>query len=319
MKKRLTMALAAGALVAAMVPVPVAATQVSCGDVVTTDIRLTQDLGPCPKDGLVAGASGIRIDLNGHRITGAVGSWAGVRIPSPYHHVEVRAGTITGFSQGVVLTQTSDNHVWGLRLVRNVRGIDLGGSNTDNLIEKNELVDNDADAIRIDASDRNTIQKNSVEGSPYGISISNGADRNVITKNDVTDSRLGPGLGISVFGDSDGNVVEDNRVSGMARVGIYVLSGSDDTLVSKNVTKGNGWDGILVEAGPVGTAISKNTASGNGDDGIDVDSASTTLIKNTANGNADLGIEAVAGTGDGGGNRASGNGDPAECTTIACG
>ncbi len=319
---------AAGGLMAAMLPgaVPVAAAQVDCGDVVTTNIKLSGDLGPCPGDGLVVGASDILIDTGGHIITGDdVGLGGGVRIESPHRNVEVRHGTITGFNEGVVLAGTSGNHVWRLRLVDNNRGIDLAGFNSGNLIEKNEAIGNAGDGIRIDASSDNTVHKNTIVGNVFGISVSNGADDNVITKNDVSDGAPGFSFGISVFSNSDRNVVEKNRVTGMALEGIQVESSSDGTLISKNMSTENGTDGILVEpAGgpfeghPQGTVIVKNTADGNGDDGIDVVSPSTTLTKNSARHNGDLGIEAVAGVIDGGGNRASENGDAVQCTSVVC-
>ena len=46
---------------------------VSCGDVITTSIRLEQDLNCPASPGLVVGAAGVTIDLHGHTITGAPG------------------------------------------------------------------------------------------------------------------------------------------------------------------------------------------------------------------------------------------------------
>lgn len=47
-----------------------AAVRVSCGDTITTDTKLANDLTNCPADGIVIGADNITLDLNGHTIDG---------------------------------------------------------------------------------------------------------------------------------------------------------------------------------------------------------------------------------------------------------
>ncbi len=44
-----------------------------CGDTITTDTKLRHHLRNCPDDGLIIGASGITLNLNGKRITGSGG------------------------------------------------------------------------------------------------------------------------------------------------------------------------------------------------------------------------------------------------------
>jgi len=47
-----------------------AAAQVKCGDTITTDTTLHNDLVNCPSNGIVIGADRITLDLNGHTIDG---------------------------------------------------------------------------------------------------------------------------------------------------------------------------------------------------------------------------------------------------------
>jgi hypothetical protein len=47
-------------------------TTVHCGDTLTQSVKLVNDLTSCPTDGLVIGADGITVDLNGHTIDGTV-------------------------------------------------------------------------------------------------------------------------------------------------------------------------------------------------------------------------------------------------------
>ncbi|HEX5923678.1 MAG TPA: hypothetical protein VFY45_07585, partial [Baekduia sp.] len=49
-----------------------ASTTVHCGQTLTHSVRLANDLTDCPADGLVIGADGITVDLNGHTIDGTV-------------------------------------------------------------------------------------------------------------------------------------------------------------------------------------------------------------------------------------------------------
>jgi len=46
------------------------AVPIVCGDTITVSTTLTADIGPCAQDGLIIGADGITLDLNGHRISG---------------------------------------------------------------------------------------------------------------------------------------------------------------------------------------------------------------------------------------------------------
>src|SRR5215211_9424438 len=41
-----------------------------CGDTITTDTSLHKDLVDCPNNGIIIGADGVTLDLNGHTIDG---------------------------------------------------------------------------------------------------------------------------------------------------------------------------------------------------------------------------------------------------------
>ena len=44
------------------------ASHVSCGDTITADTTLDSDLLNCPNNGILIGADGVTLDLNGHKI-----------------------------------------------------------------------------------------------------------------------------------------------------------------------------------------------------------------------------------------------------------
>ena len=68
-KANIVLPLTAVVLVGMATSPAAAAPPIGCGSVVTKNVVLQADLTDCTGDGLVVGAPGIRIDLNGHRIT----------------------------------------------------------------------------------------------------------------------------------------------------------------------------------------------------------------------------------------------------------
>jgi hypothetical protein len=72
-------------------------TSPSCGSVFT-DVRLDADLVDCPAAGLVVGAPGITIDLNGHVIDGT-GSGVGIDNNGRHDDIHITGGRVTGFGQ----------------------------------------------------------------------------------------------------------------------------------------------------------------------------------------------------------------------------
>ncbi len=293
--------------------------QLSCGDTIVVDTKLYADLVDCPGDGIVIGADGVTLNLNGHTIDGSgsgigPGEWdPGAGVAVRFHKgVTVKNGSIREFSQGVVLDNAEDARVQGLTLTANMRGIELAITDG-SVVEKNSIAGSELDGIRLGSSSGNLIQKNHLVGNVFGVGIADGSGGNVVAKNQIHDGVTG----MFVFNNCDANKVVKNEITGNGEVGISVAQNSNRTLLEKNNAEENGWDGIFVGSGLTGTVLVKNTSIGNGQDGIQVESAYSALVKNTANHNANIGINAVVGVLDGGGNNAEGNG-VADCVNVAC-
>jgi parallel beta-helix repeat protein len=295
------------ALALSMVPAAAFADgRVHCGDVLTEDTVLKNDLTDCPGDGLIIGVDGVMVDLNGHEIDGtdAAGS-AGIRNRG-HDKVIIKDGDSEGldiseFKTGVLLRGAEHNRVRGLNMEGSSFGIALFNSDVNHLRDNGALggAFNQCGTVRGAAialfnSHENDIQRNSAQLSDFGIALV-ASHRNLLEENQ------------SAPVDSDGNQC----------FGIY-FADSNHNVVRNNVADNNDIDGIFVAAGSRNTQIVGNRAVFNGDDGIDVNSSATTITRNTANKNGDLGIEAVPGVTDGGGNRASNNGDPRQCVNVDC-
>jgi len=83
----------------------------ACGDTITTDVTLSQDLLNCPGAGLVIGADDVTLDLNGHVIDGdGVGDAPGV-LAVEQEGVVIRNGSIRDFVEGVAAARVDGLHV----------------------------------------------------------------------------------------------------------------------------------------------------------------------------------------------------------------
>lgn len=326
-------------------PAPASARIVECGEVITVDTRVDNDL-VCPTPvALEIGADGVHLDLGGHTIE-AVGfvdesgltyeEGEGLRIFG-YDDVSVANGTLIGHvSLGYGLRASESDRLsvsrvsvqgYGSLIVRGdaVRIVDVtadgfasvidsNGATIKNLTTETEL-DVSGLAVRVTGGDFRSFAGFDVDGSLLRRNVTTeglhiGGSGNSILRNH------GGGLFLNAGG---GNIVRGNRLT----AGLVLSPGFSGNLIRGNtVTGGAGFpegDAIIVAAGAVGNVLVANSASGSGDDGIDVEEPSTTLIRNRAFGNPDLGIEAVAGVIDGGGNRAWDNGNPLQCLNVACG
>ena len=94
---------------------PPVASQVACGQILTQSTRLTNDLVDCGGHGLIVGAPGITIDLDGHVVDG-LGLDAGI-LNNGHDDVTITNGLVTQFLYGVQLNPgTARNVVHDLRL-----------------------------------------------------------------------------------------------------------------------------------------------------------------------------------------------------------
>src|SRR5262245_25552259 len=117
----------------------------TCGQVVTENLTLTASLTGC-ETGLVVGADGIMIDLNGFVIEG-VGADGSVGIDALGRTgVTIKNGGIRGFTNGVHFFETTSSTISGLRVSDTTIGISLSGipphdPGTDVVVERNVVTD----------------------------------------------------------------------------------------------------------------------------------------------------------------------------------
>jgi putative surface-exposed virulence protein len=249
----------------------------SCGQLVTTNAFLTQDLY-CPgQDAIVVGAPGITIDLKGFTLRGdRTGGNDGI-VDTGYDGVTIRNGVVRNFYLGMNL----------------YAGAGADGISVSKLIVSGNLFD----GILV-SGDSATIQSLTASG--------NGGDGVDVEGNGTriqSSTASGNGnAGFLVSGDSA--TIQSSTTTGNDFHGIAVFS--DFATIQSSTASGNGDDGIHAEGNL--TNVKSSTAAGNVLNGIDVRGNGTKIQSSTASGNGSEGIYAY---GDGTvvkGNRAEANG-----------
>jgi parallel beta-helix repeat protein len=159
------------------------AATLSCGDVITESVTLSNDVGPCTGDGLIIGAENITLNLGGHHVIGSnttnntSDEQVGILIKG-VRNVTVKNGHVENFDGGVAIVKGSKNTLTQLRVHDNINHSSLTGA---------------------------------INRCTYGDGITvTGSDQNLITSNRAYHN--GPFSGIAIVGNSDNNIVSGNRV-----------------------------------------------------------------------------------------------------------
>jgi parallel beta-helix repeat protein len=297
MKNRLSIVLSVTALAWPMCLSSEPALGQQCGDTITQDTTLNNDLINCPVNGLQIGAPDITLDLDGHTIDGEAATAAvGIDNTAGHDRVTIKNGIIREFADGIRLNNADRNRLKKLEVSYNANSGIVLDQSTNNKINENSTSDNDQDGIAFTNSNHNIIEENTTsDNNNDGILLNN----------------------------SDDNRIEDNSVFDNENFGIAVESGSDRNQIANNEASNNGFangnSGILVDGNAsTNNLVERNDANWNFLNGISAGDATTTLRKNTANNNGQLGIDAVPGVIDGGANKAQGNGNPLQCANVIC-
>jgi parallel beta-helix repeat protein len=288
---RAALTILTAALAALLLAVPAGASaQVACGDIITRDTTLTEDLScdeadsqHAPDGGwryaLLIAADDVTLNLNGHQVN-TDGMAIGV-------YGQRRVTIRNGASANITLVDTTDSRL-------------------------SQLTPVGAGWVSLQRSDRNHIKASDVRG----ISLWHSND------NRISDSSsIGEGGGVSLYA-SDRNRIRRNTLCAGMGYPLFVDQ-SNDNLIRHNTVPDGGecsfrGPGMSVTADSAGNRLIANTVTGIRDyDGIKVDSPNTTLIRNTANFNGAYGIAAVPGV-KSGINYASGNANPAQCLNVRC-
>jgi parallel beta-helix repeat protein len=267
-----------------------ATTAISCGMTVTTSITADNDLTNCAGIGLLVGANGITINLNGHTVDGDdAGTEPGIDNTGGFDQVTIENGRITDFNAGVHLVGALQNELTGLEVRSNLAEGILIGSSGMPTISGNRILENALDGLSLTSSsggkvEGNRIVANGMDGIDTLFADSNKYVANTISLNgedgientgnaNTLDGNVvarNGGFGIGLIGSgANSNIVKGNRVVRNGAAGVEINSGNENALV-KNLISGNGTEGIRFVGLPDDTLVKQNELIGNGDDGVEV-------------------------------------------------
>jgi parallel beta-helix repeat protein len=238
---------------------------VQCGQFITVDTTLENDLLNCPGNGILIDGNNVTLDLGGHTVDGT-GSGDGISILGTAD-VEVVNGVIRDFANGVQISQALRTTVENVTVVGSRGG-----------------------AIGVVESENTVVGENTIHSGLTGISVLNGVATQ-IENNHVVSATSGIGVttisspGGGVPPNSSGVTIEGNHVIRSTSDGIRIGPAVVEVTVADNVAVRNGDDGIEVLSD--GVTIEGNRANSNGDLGIEASAESVDGGGNRARGNGD--------------------------------
>ncbi|MBM3737214.1 MAG: hypothetical protein FJW39_15645 [Acidobacteria bacterium] len=265
----------------------------NCGDVVTGNVKLTANLICNESHGLIVGANGTKIDLNGFSIqcigSGVDGSCQRLLVAPPNNvapaavhigiisgsksNVQIKGpGTITGFGLGVRMSGGSNNKITGLTVTGPPQP---DATMNQRLLNPGILVASVSCVVPGDFLVH--VTGNDVSNQSIGIFLDN-AECVRVFDNHVHDnnSRFGDAHGIDLL-NSRNNFIHKNmldrngagRIGGVSDSGIQLLNGAlagntSNNIVQQNIVSDNCGDGINATIGANNNTIVNNTARFNG-------------------------------------------------------
>ena len=167
---------------------------VSCGQIVSGEVELTNDLNCNSGDGLIVGAPGTHINLNGYKITASddAGSQglsmdydgsSGILVANADGVIISGLGEISGFDRGVTFMGSSDGQLTDVQVANNGIGVLVSGS-TGTELSRNTITNNGIAAI-LDSSNGGAVAFNQIVANEDQGILLLGADQNVVAANNM--------------------------------------------------------------------------------------------------------------------------------------
>ncbi|MBA2268075.1 MAG: right-handed parallel beta-helix repeat-containing protein [Thermoproteota archaeon] len=218
-------------------------TSLSCGQVIKQSVKLTANLD-CKTDGIIVGADGITIDLNGFTLSGPgeKSSKVGIMFADNDGVTVQGPGTIKSFQAGALFSGGEDNKISRATFTENeIAVFETGSKNVvieDNMMFGNSIgvaahsssgsklttnlfKSNDLAGVTLVNSASNELSMNTIQGSVNGIfldgqSSKNNVNSNMVLQNRGVDLNNGNGLPTNI----NENVFTDNNCNTSVPVGL---------------------------------------------------------------------------------------------------
>jgi parallel beta-helix repeat protein len=232
-----------------------------CGATILADLKLDNDVS-CNGDGLIVGADGIKLNLNGHTIAGS-GSGIGVTLRGR-RDVVIHGGTITDFVTGIFISNSTGIAVKENRFTRNREAVFLIAS-SGNVVKANVAWQNQLRGIMIRPnasgvlSTQNFVIENTLTDNPSGILLF-AQPGNILKENMIAESSV---AGIDLTGGgASGNLIKENILTANA-AGIRFGPGWTENRIIENSLQMNVCG---IQGAANGNTFNENVFTANGSD-----------------------------------------------------
>jgi hypothetical protein len=324
-------AAAVTATLAMLLPAGPASAAIACGETLNHDATLHADLHcTAGVDGITIGDAGVKLDLNGHTVSGPEGTNTAGVLAIGTDNVKVIDGHIRGFGNAVHAETLENLTLRGLN-VKDAAGDSLslgavdGGSITNNVARSPGGLDNldaDNDSTELEVAGNRFFRGSlNFDVATDSIAIGNkiiesptsGIHANTTTAIRLRDNRIvdAEGGGITLDANSGKTRVVENKVEASKQGGIVASSGAGPAKLLRNTVLDVNFNGFFVGLG-ADVILRKNVAKrANGGDGIHVEDDDTLIENNRVINNDQHGIESDSPNGSG--NVAKRNGVHPQC------
>ncbi len=284
---------------------PAQAAHVACGDLVTGYSKLDSDLTCLAGSGLIIGANGVTVNLNGHTITGdpSVPASYGIDNTAGFDNIVIKGGTIVGFEQGIRAVGTDNFSVKDMSFTGQTSSHAIDVLDSEDVSIKNSVFALPAwsfggpEAVRLESVDGADVKNVEVTGGFIGVNFACGVcdGTELPTTGKVKNSSFEENfIGVEIANSTDA-YVKSNLIEKAAYAGIEIDFVSNvGTKISHNEIFDSGGFvgyGIVVSEPTTGLEISKNNIHDNAADGAKLDDVDDSKIaKNTVTDNGAHGI-----------------------------
>lgn len=279
---------------------------IQCESTITVDTTLHRDLVGCANTGIVIGADGVTLNLNGHTISGDHSPFeacsdgdvcdVGVANVGGFSGVTIRGGSVESFSVGVLTVGSEAIHLSHLSVSRSLYSgiiiVEAPDAVVDHTSTRANGLTTEQAGLAVIGSERARIVHNQFAASDVGLFAVDGDDHSLIgwntfrnnldagmtfesSRSAIVHNRFARnGDGISVVGDDNTISHNDVRASigcgGGCGIGISLEGGFGNEVTRNRVTSAKTL-GIRIDAyaGTTnGNVIRRNVVSRSGTDGI---------------------------------------------------
>lgn len=228
-----------------------------CGATITADLKLDHNLA-CSGDGLIVGADGITLDLNGRTITGSA-TGSGISVAGRAH-VSIVGGIVKNFTAGVRVTNSTNTAIEQNDLSDNTEGIDLQQGSRLTLVRRNTLRNNRSRGIMLRGeTTENVVAENTFAGNRVGILL-NGTSGAAVVDNVVSTSVL---VGIRLNNLATGNLIRGNQVTSNPAGIEFLVTPSGSSVGNQIVVNTLATNTCGLKGPSDGNTIGYNTFTGN--------------------------------------------------------